>query len=87
MVAKIRVFGVLRKFGSEGLLTVAVKTPCSVSEIRRLLKEQLAAEFPGSFHEELIERAALADGTRLLAEQDQVTSADRLTLLPPVCGG
>lgn len=87
MVAQIHLFGALRKFGSEGVLTLEFNEPCSVREIRELLKEKLAREFPLEFQGALIDRAALANDKRVLAEDEQIKETARLSLLPPVCGG
>ena len=87
MVVQIRMFGVLKKFGKDGVVTVNAPQQCLVGELRKLLKEQLSADFPGTFHCSLVDRAAVTDCSRILNNGFSLVNTESLALLSPVCGG
>jgi len=89
MVVGIRLFGVLRKYGRDGGVVIGVEIPehSRAGEIRRILKDRLAEDFPGENAHSLVERSALVDAVRVLADDDELTMPVELMLLPPVCGG
>lgn len=87
MVTQINLFGALKRFGKGGQLLLNLPEPCSAAEVRSLLKERLKSDFPGIFVDTLIDRAALATGSRVLAEGECLGKEEELAVLPPVCGG
>ncbi|RIL03465.1 MAG: hypothetical protein DCC75_12940 [Proteobacteria bacterium] len=87
MVIEIRLFGVLKRFGENGMLVLEIPCSCSVSELRSRIKQALAVRFPAEFHTALVDRAALADEHQVLSEDQFITDSPNLALLPPVCGG
>lgn len=87
MVIEIRLHGALKKFGKNGAVPLDVPEPCSASRLKEILKEKLSRDFPGVFEAGLLERAALADDSHILGNDDEVSMLRSLAILPPVCGG
>ena len=87
MVLEIRLFGALKRFGSNGMLLIEAPDRSSVSEIRNAILHDLQRKFTDSFPESLLERSVLANETRIFSNTEEVVTERSLNLLPPVCGG
>lgn len=86
MVVKIRLFGALKRYGNpDGIIEVLGGN--TVGELKDAIKIKLKNEFSSDFRCELVDRAAIADGDRVLRDNETVASGVKLALLPPVCGG
>lgn len=87
MLRNIRLFGALKRFGTEGLLSIEMKNSRTAGELRAEVGQLLELNFPGESPSLLVGRSALVCDSRVLAQDELVDAQGQLALLPPVCGG
>ena len=87
MVKDIKLFGALKKFGHNGLLQLEAPEGTTVMSFRQILKAKIYSVHGEEFKSEILDKSAIACGSKLLGDKDIIPKSESIVVLPPVCGG
>lgn len=87
IILHIKLFGCLRKYDSNGSLTLKALSGETVAQIKKRLLTLLTEIHPDFDDHEIIEVSALAHAQKVLTDDQVIISSGELAILPPVCGG
>ncbi|MFM8313458.1 MAG: MoaD/ThiS family protein [Deltaproteobacteria bacterium] len=85
--SRVRLFGKLKAYSTQGELFVSTLETMSTAEFRELVAQEIQKthpEFPGA---QELQSSAIANDSRILFEGEAIGDAREFSLLPPVCGG
>ena len=86
-MVEVELFGALQRLATTRRLSVAIATPCSVQELREALRRMLDTQSLGGRAGLLLESCVCATGERVLRNDEEISGLERISFLPPVCGG
>jgi molybdopterin converting factor small subunit len=82
---KINFYGAFRKYGDHE--TLSLPAGSSVGDLKDLLAKHLAGKIPGFPDSQLIRDSAIACDDAVVGPHYKVRQDERVSILPPVCGG
>jgi molybdopterin converting factor small subunit len=83
----LKLFGALRKYGSDSSVTLQLKNGSSISDLKKVLAVKLQELHPDFFDSAILDECAFATEDRVLLAQELVPQTPYIAVLPPVCGG
>jgi molybdopterin converting factor small subunit len=79
----VRLFGALRRYGTDPTLTVSVPDDATVADLRRAFAAQLKDDHARA----LLKASAFATDQRVLNDAEPLPRDHEMAVLPPVSGG
>ncbi|GLQ95487.1 MoaD/ThiS family protein [Dyella acidisoli] len=86
MKVHISLFGALRDADPRGFIELEAPEPCTIGELRELLRDHLREHAP-NISAGLIQRSAFASENEILHNHRALPENGQLAVLPPVSGG
>lgn len=82
---EVKLYGELSKAAQTSLIQLEISEAMTAAQVKDLIKSKILKQVPG-FQEELIDVSALGE-RRIFPDSEVIGEVDKLSLLPPVCGG
>ncbi|WP_158628748.1 MoaD/ThiS family protein [Dyella choica] len=86
MKVRINLFGALRDADASGYIELEVPEPCTIGELRELLRDHLRTYAP-HISVGLVQRSAFASNDEILHNHRLLPEHGQIAILPPVSGG
>jgi molybdopterin converting factor small subunit len=86
MKVRITLFGALREADPRGYIELEAPAPCTIGDLRQLLREHLREHAP-HIGAGLVQRSAFASEEEILHNHCPLPQDGQLAILPPVSGG
>ncbi|HKT29283.1 MoaD/ThiS family protein [Dyella sp.] len=86
MKVRITLFGALRDADPHGFIELEAPEPCTIAELRELLRDHLREHAP-HISAGLVQRSAFASNDEILHNHRTLPEDGQLAILPPVSGG
>ena len=84
---EVRLYGAFREYSQDPWLRLQIEVGTGLIQLREMVRCRLEALQPGSFPADLLAQSVFADETDILPMQTSFTASQKLSLIPPVCGG
>ena len=84
---EVRLYGAFREYSENPWIHVQIEGGSNLDLLREVVRSRLEALQPGSYPADLLAQSVFADDSDILPNHTCFTMSQKLSLIPPVCGG